>query len=99
LTIAPLRFGAGLKGKLLSSLAAGLPCVSTSYATEGAGLPTTLLELVSDSAAGLAKLVHAMHTDLEANTKAASAGLVYIDATCSPDVIDRLLKYALNGEA
>jgi GT2 family glycosyltransferase/glycosyltransferase involved in cell wall biosynthesis len=99
LTIAPLRFGAGLKGKLLSSLAAGLPCVGTSYAAEGAGLPTTLLELVSDSAAGLAKLVHAMHTDVEANTEAALAGLVYIDATCSPDVIDRLLKYALNGKA
>ncbi len=35
LTVAPLRFGAGLKGKVLDSLAAELPCVMTWLAAEG----------------------------------------------------------------
>src|SRR5205814_1990102 len=34
LTIAPLRYGAGLKGKVLESLAAGIPCVMTTVAAE-----------------------------------------------------------------
>jgi glycosyltransferase involved in cell wall biosynthesis len=38
LTVAPLRFGAGLKGKVVSSLAAGVPCVATPLAAEGMGL-------------------------------------------------------------
>ncbi|MGC8475665.1 MAG: Hint domain-containing protein, partial [Acetobacteraceae bacterium] len=35
LTVAPLRFGAGIKGKVLASLAAGLPCAMTPVAAEG----------------------------------------------------------------
>jgi len=35
LTIAPLRFGAGLKGKVASSIGAGVPCIGTAIAFEG----------------------------------------------------------------
>ena len=35
LTIAPLRFGAGLKGKVASSIGAGVPCIGTDIAFEG----------------------------------------------------------------
>jgi glycosyltransferase involved in cell wall biosynthesis len=35
LTVAPLRYGAGAKGKVVSSLAAGVPCVATAIAAEG----------------------------------------------------------------
>ena len=35
LTVAPLRYGAGLKGKVVASLAVGLPCVATPEAVEG----------------------------------------------------------------
>lgn len=38
LTIAPLRYGAGAKGKVVSSLLNGVPCVATSVAAEGMGL-------------------------------------------------------------
>jgi len=34
-TIAPLRFGAGLKGKVASSIGAGVPCIGTAIAFEG----------------------------------------------------------------
>src|SRR5207248_6443440 len=39
LTIAPLRYGAGLQGKVIDSMAAGIPCVMTSVAAEGLDLP------------------------------------------------------------
>jgi glycosyltransferase involved in cell wall biosynthesis len=48
LTIAPLRYGAGLKGKVLESMAAGVPCVMTTIAAEGLNLPAGLRSLVAD---------------------------------------------------
>ena len=36
--VAPLRSGAGIKGKVLSALAGGIPCVLTPTAAEGIGL-------------------------------------------------------------
>lgn len=38
LTVAPLRYGAGVKGKLGNSLRMGVPAVATPMATEGMGL-------------------------------------------------------------
>ena len=38
MTVAPLRYGAGAKGKLVSSLAAGVPAVVSVIASEGMGL-------------------------------------------------------------
>src|SRR5205085_5562181 len=35
LTVAPLRFGAGVKGKVIDSLAAGVPCVMSPIGAEG----------------------------------------------------------------
>lgn len=46
LTIAPLRFGAGVKGKVLQSFAAGVPCVLTPIAAEGMGLSPELTALL-----------------------------------------------------
>ncbi|ABI58441.1 hypothetical protein Neut_0153 [Nitrosomonas eutropha C91] len=38
LTVAPLRYGAGIKGKIGTSLCYGVPCVATPMAVEGMGL-------------------------------------------------------------
>lgn len=38
LSVAPLRFGAGIKGKIGTSLSYGVPCVATAVAAEGMGL-------------------------------------------------------------
>jgi len=60
MSIAPLRFGAGLKGKVHHSLARGLPCVATPVAAEGLGLMpnlhAVLAERPSDFAEGMARL-------------------------------------------
>ena len=37
-SVAPLRYGAGVKGKVTESLAAGVPVVATPVAAEGIGL-------------------------------------------------------------
>ncbi len=50
-TVAPLRFGAGIKGKLITSLAHGVPVVASSLAVEGMGCEHGVHLLVADSIA------------------------------------------------
>ena len=50
LTVAPLRYGAGLKGKVVTSLGYGVPAVVTPIAAEGMGLVDGEEILVADGA-------------------------------------------------
>ncbi|MFT8675232.1 MAG: glycosyltransferase [Acetobacter sp.] len=49
LTIAPLRYGAGAKGKVVSSFSFGVPCVMSAIAAEGMGIEGTAKALVADA--------------------------------------------------
>jgi O-antigen biosynthesis protein len=63
LSVAPLRFGAGVKGKVGESLAAGLPTVGTPVAVEGMGLVDGQHVLVAADAPGFADQVVALLDD------------------------------------
>lgn len=63
LSVAPLRYGAGVKGKVNQSLAHGLPCVATSCAAEGMGLTTGLDILIADDAGSFADAVVKAYSD------------------------------------
>jgi len=78
LTVAPLRFGAGLKGKVLESLAAGCPCIMTPIAAEGIPLTPALRQLVAPDAASLAALIchHAGAGDFDARLGRAGQRLI-----------------------
>lgn len=63
LSVAPLRFGAGVKGKVGESMAAGLPTVGTPVAVEGMGLVDGRHVLVAADATGFAEQVLALLED------------------------------------
>jgi GT2 family glycosyltransferase len=72
-TIAPLRFGAGVKGKVISAFVAGCPVVSTSVGMQGIDNPDDIA-FVGDSAEEFAEAVVAcMREPALAQTKARSA--------------------------
>ena len=48
--VAPLRFGAGLKGKVVTALSHGVPCVATDIAIEGMGLTPDVNVVVANDA-------------------------------------------------
>lgn len=64
-SVAPLRYGSGMKGKVGEALAAGLPTVVTSMAAEGMQLEHEVHVLVADDAAGFAAAVARLHEDRE----------------------------------
>jgi glycosyltransferase involved in cell wall biosynthesis len=94
LTIAPLRFGAGLKGKVLESMAAGVPCVMTSIAAEGLDLPDDLQWLVADEAQELAERVAALCRDDARHRRIAQGCQAYVAANYSSERIDALMREA-----
>jgi glycosyltransferase involved in cell wall biosynthesis len=93
LTVAPLRFGAGIKGKVLESFAAGVPCVMSPVAAEGLKLSATLERLVADGVEALARAMIELHSDENANRAAAAAGLAMI----TEDMSERRVMEAMAG--
>jgi glycosyltransferase involved in cell wall biosynthesis len=63
LTVAPVRYGAGIKMKLIASLEAGVPCVATPVAAEGIGMEEGEGYVVAEEAAALADRLVALFND------------------------------------
>jgi glycosyltransferase involved in cell wall biosynthesis len=97
LTVAPLRFGAGVKGKVLESLAAGVPCVMTPIAAEGLGLPETLRDAVSSDAQSLAEDILRLHAGGTMAEAMVSAGLAFISTHYTEANVERGLDDAISG--
>src|SRR5262249_48888414 len=95
LTVAPLRYGAGIKGKVLASLAAGVPCAMTPIAAEGLNVPPALATTIADSAKGMATLIRHLHNDRTANEVCTAAGLDLIASQFCETRIDELLRRAV----
>ena len=97
-TVAPLRFGAGLKGKVLDSFAAKVPCVMTPVAAEGFKLNGALRGLVAEDSGALASLIVRLHQDPAFNRAAAGEGLA-MAAAFSADAVRAAMAGVLGGLA
>ncbi len=75
LSIAPLRYGAGVKGKVTQSLSSGLPCVMTSIAAEGIGLVDQRDALIADDSEAFAAAVITLYQDRDLWQRLARAGV------------------------
>ena len=96
LTVAPLAYGAGVKGKVLDSLAAGVPCVCAPAAAEGLDLPEPLAGLVADTSVGLARSIVALHEDEALNRACTEAGLAYMAERFNDVQVDSLMQEAVS---
>ena len=85
-SVAPLRYGAGMKGKITESLAAGVPVVTTSIGAEGLHAESGRDLMVADDDAGFVAAVVAVHRDpdlwetLSANGRALAAAVASHEA-------------------
>jgi O-antigen biosynthesis protein len=101
--VAPLRYGAGLKGKVTQCLAVGLPVVTTSIGGEGlvvAGGSNGAEEpclLIADSAHDLARETVRLYTDDDLWTRISRSGQSSIRESCSTEVVSERLSELLVG--
>jgi GT2 family glycosyltransferase/glycosyltransferase involved in cell wall biosynthesis len=63
LTVAPVRFGAGIKGKVITSLGLGVPVVASSVAVEGMGCEHGVQLLIADTVAEWTEYVARIYTN------------------------------------
>jgi glycosyltransferase involved in cell wall biosynthesis len=93
--VAPLRYGAGMKGKVTQSLAIGLPVVTTTIGAEGLGAVDGDGILFADEPEAIAARVVRLYREPDAWRSLSAAGLEIADRVCSPkvqrDAIQRLL--------
>ncbi|WP_370365968.1 glycosyltransferase [Maricaulis sp.] len=83
LSVVPLRVGAGAKGKVAASLAAGVPCVSTSVGVEGMQLEAGREIAVADTAEALAAQILQVFEDEAEWRRYREEGLAYADRITS----------------
>lgn len=78
ISVAPLRYGGGMKGKVGEAMALGLPVVSTTTGAEGFGIVPGRDILVADDAAGFASAVVSLLRDAPLREQLRMAGWGFI---------------------
>jgi glycosyltransferase involved in cell wall biosynthesis len=94
LAVAPLRYGAGLKGKVIEALAFGLPCIGTPIAYEGIPLPGRA-EVEAAGEAEFIRAVITLHEDAERWTALRESGLSFAREAYSEDAVAVGLRRAI----
>jgi glycosyltransferase involved in cell wall biosynthesis len=79
LSVVPLRYGAGIKGKLVRSLAYGLPSVASSLAVEGMALQHGRHVLVADEPEAFAKAILTLYHNRQKWRSVQAAGYAFVE--------------------
>jgi GT2 family glycosyltransferase len=86
-SVAPIRYGAGVKGKVTQSLAWGLPAVATPIAAEGTQLIHDVHLMIASDPAAFAQRVVEVYDDEALWTRLSVAGRRQVEASLSYDAI------------
>jgi glycosyltransferase involved in cell wall biosynthesis len=97
LSVAPLRYGSGVKGKVNMSMSYGLPVVATSVAAEGVFLTHESDVLIGDDARSFAHAVVRLYSDEVLWKRLSENGLKNIEKHFSKSVARRALEDILSA--
>lgn len=95
ISVAPLRFGGGMKGKVGEAMSYGLPVVTTSFGAEGFGLEPGRDLLIGDSAETFAAQVIALLNDADLHARIGRSGYDFIAKHYSNTTVERLLESSM----
>lgn len=93
--LAPLRIGAGVKGKVNTAMSHGLPVVATSMAAEGMGLRHGVNALLADEPARFAEAAIELHDDQALWERLSAASTEHVRAHFSFSAARAALERAL----
>ena len=97
LLVAPLRFGAGVKGKIGDALSYGLPVVTTSVGAEGIGLRHGEDAMIVDDPQGFADAVVQVYCQREMWQRLADNGYKHIEKHYTPQVLNEKINAIMKG--
>lgn len=95
-SIAPLRFGAGVKGKINMAMSHGVPVIATTLAVEGMQLRRDHDVLVADDGYAFADAVRRLHDDAALWDALSRHGMDNIRRHFSPELAAAALSHALD---
>ena len=93
--IAPLRFGAGIKGKVGEAMAHGVPVVTTSIGAEGFGLTDGLDVMIGDDPESFANAIQKLYSQQDLWERVAQNSRVRIERNFTPEVIAETIDNSL----
>ncbi len=91
LMVVPLRYGAGIKGKLGESLSYGLPAVTTTIGAEGFGLTDGVEALIADEPQAFAAAVVRGYEQRNLWERLAEHGRRHIEKHFTPEVVSEII--------
>jgi GT2 family glycosyltransferase len=92
ISISPLRYGAGVKGKINQAMSHGLPVVATSPSVEGMYLRDGVEVLVADEPAAFADAIVRLYGDDQLWAKISEASVANVRDYFSPDAAWRVME-------
>ena len=93
ISVAPLRYGAGMKGKIGEAMSYGLPVVTTSIGAQGFNLIHGYNAMVSDSPLDFATSVLELIENDNLYQTIRKNAQEYIKNTCSPEFVEKKFFY------
>ena len=97
--VAPLRYGAGMKGKVGQAMSLGLPVVTTHIGAEGMRLADGVHALIADDAEAFAGAVIRLYNDEALWTSLQQAAAAHILRNYSDTAVEEILRRLFANEA
>jgi|GEM_PF-1682533 len=91
--VIPLRFGAGMKGKVGEALSYGLPMVSTSVGTEGMNIINETHAFVTDDPKSFAEKAVRLYKEKETWEKFSNSGKELLSDLCTSEMMRKRIEY------
>ncbi|MFN2497991.1 MAG: glycosyltransferase [Pyrinomonadaceae bacterium] len=93
--IAPLRFGAGIKGKVGEAMAHGIPVVTTSVGAEGFGLTHEFDVMIADDPKSFAAAIEQLYLQKDLWERVARNSRLRIEKHFTTDIIAQIIHQSL----
>ena len=93
--VAPLRYGAGMKGKIGQAFSFGLPTVTTSIGAEGMNLAHEREVLIADAPQNFADEICRVYQDEKLWQTLSDGGFDFIKDNFSPEIVEEKINHTL----
>ncbi len=96
ISIAPLRFGAGMKGKVGEAMAAGIPVVTTDFGAQGLDVSNGEQLLIASTATEYAEQINNLIVDSDRRKYIGDQGRLFIQSHYSTEAVNVILEKFIN---